>query len=93
MVPATARALDLDLAMVLLDDLVHDRQAEAGAFVFSALVLGCEERIKNVLEIRFGMPCPVSSVSIWTQAFRPAWTSCLVRTRSLRPFRSSHPWH
>ena len=39
--------------MMFLDDLMHDRQAEAGAFVFSALVLGGEEWIEDVFKISF----------------------------------------
>src|SRR6478735_5848378 len=56
---SAGNALNLYVAMVLFDDLVHDRQAEAGAFMFAALVLGREERIKNMFEIRFGnaLPC------------------------------------
>jgi hypothetical protein len=69
---AAGNALDPYVAMVLFDDLVHDRQAEAGAFMFAALVLGREERIKNMLEIRFEMPCPVSSVLFAPKACRPA---------------------
>src|SRR5690349_20752779 len=38
---------------MFLYDLVHDRQAEAGAFMFSTLVLGGEERVEDVFKICF----------------------------------------
>ena len=85
-------AFDLYVAMVLFDDLVDDRQAEAGAFVFAALVLGREERIKNMLEIRLGnaLPC-VLGFYLRPRASRQAWPAASSERAAPRPFRSSHP--
>ena len=49
---------------MFLDDLVHDRQAEAGPFMFTALVLRREERIENVFQI--GLLNPLNRVSFDT---------------------------
>src|SRR5205085_880131 len=42
------RRADLDAALVLLDDVAHDRQAEPGAL---AVGLGGEERLEDALAI------------------------------------------
>lgn len=47
------RTLDLDIAVMFLDDLMHDRQAESGTFMFSALMLGRKEGIEDMFKIRF----------------------------------------
>ncbi len=51
--PARGRAVDLDPAVVVLDDAVADRQAEAGPL---ALVLGGEERLEDLLAVGGGDP-------------------------------------
>ena len=71
--------------MMFLDDLMHDRQAEAGAFVFSALVLGGEEWIEDVFKISFLDAVAGVFRFDLSPLFPPAVTSFLVRTRSVPP--------
>ena len=64
-------ALAADLAAVLFDEAVHDRQAEAGAL---DLVAGREEGLEHAADDVGGIPSPVSRISSTT--WRPGAIPC-----------------